>query len=261
MSKKSALPPQPSNPLALPNNRHTTIVFLAAVMSVVFLAACGGEATSTASEAQPTTAPTATPTPTPNLYEDFATATVPSADPERLARLSKLLSLVPESYTSAVYLDTESLRSNASLAGSISPEVLGIDLALPSIATRLVNAIAVAGDVENRSLVTSFESDSTIVAMLQVVSSFGLQLSEGSPQTYKGHNIWDINALGIVLALAAADETTGLAASGQDEVGLAKAALDAFDGRSARLLDAPGLANLVGDVPSGFAAVVCKRRR
>ena len=258
MSKTSALPPQQDSPMAFPAKNRTAMAFLAVVMSAIFLAACGAEPTFTAetTATEPTAQPSVAPTPTPKPYEDFSGAAVPPADPERLAKFTRLLSLVPLSYGSAMYLDMEFLRSNVSLANSISPEVLGLDLALPSIATGLVNAIAVAGDVETRSLVTSFESDSTIVAMLQVGSSFGLQLNEGSPQTYEGHNIWDIDALGVVLALAAADETIGVAASGPDAIGLAEASLDAFDGRSARLLDAPGLAGLVGDVPSGFAAAV-----
>ena len=245
------------------------MAFFAAVMAVVLLAACAADATPAAepTKAEPTAQPTATPEPTPIPYEEFAGAAVPPADPERLAQLTRLLSLVPESYGSAVYLDMKFLRSNASLATFINPEVLGLDVALPSIATGLVNSMALAADVQTRSLVTAFEGDFTIVAMLQVASSFGLQLNEGSPQTYEGHNIWDINALGVVLALAAADETTGVAASGQgatasDARALTKASLDAFDGRSARLLDAPGLTGLVGNVPSGFVAAVlsqCER--
>lgn len=238
-------------------------------MAAILLAACSAEPTITAESitTEPTAQPSVAPTPTPKPYEDFASATVPSADPERLARFSKLLSLVPESYGSAMYLDIEFLRSNVSLAKFTSLEVLGLDLALPSIATGLVNTIVVAADFQTRSVVTAFQGNFTIVAMLQVANSFGLQLKEGGPQTYEGHNIWDIDALGVILAIAIADETTGLAASGQDAtgsgaIGLAEASLDAFDGRSARLLDAPGLASLAGDVPSGFAAVVlsqCER--
>ena len=70
--------------------------------------------------------------------------------------------MLPESYGSAIYLDMESLRSNVSQANSISPEVLGLNLALPSIATGLVNAIAVAGDFQTRAVVTSFQSNFTI---------------------------------------------------------------------------------------------------
>ncbi|PKB71154.1 MAG: hypothetical protein BZY87_07060 [SAR202 cluster bacterium Io17-Chloro-G6] len=235
-------------------------------MTAVILAACGG-AGPTIPVASTTTEPTTvssvapTPTPTPNPYGDFSSAEVPPADPERLAEFTRLVALFPASYGSAMYLDMEFLRSTVTLSDSFSPEMLGLDLALPSIATGLVNSIAVAADFQSHAVLTSFQGDFTIAAMLQVANSFGLQLKEGSPQTYEGHNIWDVDALGVNLALAVADETTGVAASGQDDtgsnaIGLAKASLDAFDGRSARLLDSPGLTSLVSDVPSGFAAAV-----
>ena len=255
--------------MAFPAKNRTAMAFLAAVMAAIFLAACGAEPTFTAGSTttEPTAQPSVAPTPTPKPYEDFASAAVPPADPERLAQLTRLLSLVPESYSSAMYLDMEFLRSNVSLANSISPEVLGLDLALPSIATGLVNAIAVAANFQTHAVVTSFQGDFTIQEMIRLASSFGLPLSEGGPQSYEGHEVWEIDALGTALAMAAADETTGVAASGQDAtrsdaIGLVEASLDAFDGRSARLLDAPGLASLVGNVPSGFAAVVlsqCER--
>lgn len=124
--------------------------------------------------------------------------------------------MVPESYGSAIYLDMESRRSNVSLANSISPEVLGLHLALPSIATGLVNAIAVAGDFQTRSVVTSFQSNFTIKDMIRLAGRFGLPLSEGGPQSYEGRAVWEINALGTALAMAAADETTGVTASGTD---------------------------------------------
>ena len=252
--------------MPFPTKNRAAMAFLATVSAAIVLAACGADTTSITelATAEPTAQPTVAPTPTPIPYEDFAGAAVPPAEPERLAQLTRLLSLVPESYHSAVYLDMKFLRSDASLAALISPEVLGLDIALPSLATGLVNKLAVAVDLQTRSLVTPFQGDFAIVAMLQVASSFGLQLKEGSPQTYEGHNIWDIDALGVVLALAAADETTGVAASGPgvtaaDARALTEASLDAFDGRSARLLDAPDLAGLVGNVPSGFAAAVLSR--
>ena len=238
-------------------------------MAAIFLAACAAEPTLTAESiiTEPTAQPSVAPTPTPKPYEDFSSAAVPSADPERLAQFTRLLSLVPETYGSAMYLDMEFLRSNVSLANSISPEVLGLDLALPSIATGLVNAIAVAANFQTNAVVTPFQGDFTIPDIIRLASSLGLPLSKGGPQRYEGHDVWDINALGTALAMAAADETTGVAASAQDAtasdaIGLAEASLDAFDGRSARLLDAPGLTSLVGNVPSGFAAVVlsqCER--
>ena len=64
-----------------------------------------------------------------------------------------------------------------------------------------------------------------------------------------------------------ADETMGVATSGQGKTAqgariLAETSLDAFDGRSAQMLDTPGLLELLGDVPSGFVAGVlsdCER--
>ena len=238
---------------------RTGKLFIAAVTGAVLLAACAADpapATEPA-KAEPTAQPTATPTPTPIPYEDFAGAAVPPADPERLEQLTRLLSLVPESYSSAVYLDMEFLRSTENLATFISPDVLGLDVALPSFASGLVNTIAVAVNLQARSVITPFHGDFPIADMLRLASGFGLQLSEGGPQTYEGHDVWDINALGTVLAMAAANETTGVAASGRyDARALIEASLDAFDARSPRLLDTPGLSGLVGNVPSGFAVAV-----
>ncbi|MEE3248774.1 MAG: hypothetical protein VX264_03400 [Chloroflexota bacterium] len=64
-----------------------------------------------------------------------------------------------------------------------------------------------------------------------------------------------------------ADETMGVATSGQGKTAqgariLAETSLDAFDGRSAQMLDTPGLLELLGGVPSGFVAGVrsdCER--
>ena len=252
--------------MSFPFNGRIAMAFLAAVVAAIFLAACGADTTSITepATAEPTAQPTVAPTPTPIPYEDFASAVVPPADPERLAQLVTLLSLVPEGYDSAVYLDMEFLRSDASLAALISPEVLGLDVALPSLATGLVNKLAVAVDFRTRSLVTPFQGDFAIADMLRLASNFGLSLSEGGPQSYEGHDVWDINALGTVLAIAVADDKIGVAASGPgvtptDARALTEASLDAFDGRSARLLDAPDLSGLVGNVPSGFAAAVLSR--
>ena len=233
------------------------------VLAVFFLAACSAETTPATAVPEPTAEPTAAPTPTPAPtaipYEDFADAVVPPADPERLAELTKLLSLVPESFSSVVYLDLEFLRSNESLGAIINPDVLGMDVALPSIATGLVSALAVAADFQTRNLVTPFQSDFAIGDMLRLASGFGLQLGGGGPTPYEGHDVWEINVLGTVLAMATADATTGVAASGQGLIptearALTEASLDAFDGRAASLLDAPGLTGLLEDVPSGFAA-------
>ena len=266
MSKRRTSSPQKSSPLSFVN--RTAIAVLAVVMTAIFLAACSAQPTPTKepATADPAVQPSVAPTATPEPYEDFTTAAVPPPDPERLAQITKLLSLVPESYGSALYLDMEFLRSNVSLAAFINPEVLGLDLGLPSIATGLLDGLAVAVNFQTHTVVTSFQSNFPIPEVIQFArAGFGLPLTEGGLKLYEGHDIWGISAFGSILAMAAADEETGVAAAGQepsDAIALVESSLDAFDGRSARLLDAPGLASLIGNVPSGFAAVAlsqCER--
>ena len=229
------------------------------------MAACSTATKLATKTAPPTIEPTATPVPTPAAttipYGDFANAKISPADPERLAQLTKLIALVPESFNSAVFLDLESLKSNESLADLINPKILGMDVALPSIASGLVSRIAVAADTQNGSLVTPFQSEFSIGDMLRLAGGFRINLGGDRPTSYEGHDVWGINAFGTVLAMAAADDTTGVTAAGQaiapdDARALAEASLDAFDGRSATLLDTPGLSGLLADVPSGFAAAV-----
>ena len=249
----------------LPTKKQAVVAILAAAFALVFLAAARPATNLATKAAPPAVEPTATPVPTPAAttipYGDFANAKISPADPERLAQLTKLFSLVPESFNSAVFLDLESLKSNESLADLINPKILGMDVALPSIASGLVSRIAVAADTQNRSLVTPFQSEFSIGDMLRLASGFGINLGGDGPTSYEGHDVWVINAFGTVLAMAAADDTTGVAAAGQaiapdDARALAEASLDAFDGRSATLLDTPGLSGLLADVPSGFAAAV-----
>jgi hypothetical protein len=169
--------------------------------------------------------------------------------------------LVPEDFGSVISLDTEFLRSNEGLGAIINPDVLGLDVALPPIATGLVSRLAVAANFQTRNVVTPFQSDFAIADMLRLSSGFGLQLGGGGPTTYEGHDVWEVNILGTVLAMATADGTTGVAASGQsitpaEATSLVEASLDGFDGRSSSILDAPGLSGLLADIPSGFAAAV-----
>ena len=264
MSTKS-VPPLARVTLNLPTKKQAVVAILAAAFASVFLAACSTATKLTTEAAPPTVKPKATPVPTPTAtvipYGDFANAEIQPADPERLAQLIKLLSLVPESFNSAVFLDLESLESNESLADLINPEILGMDVALPSIATGLVSRIAVAADTQNLSLITPFQSEFAIGEILRLADGFGINLGGDGPTSYEGHDVWGINAFGTVLAMAAADDTTGVAATGQaiapnDARALVEASLDAFDRRSATLLGTPGLSGLLVDVPSGFAAAV-----
>ncbi|MBT99518.1 MAG: hypothetical protein CL902_12975 [Dehalococcoidia bacterium] len=246
-------------------NGRVVSFYVATILLLVLLAACTTETTTDpASETDSTAGPTAVPTATPIPYETFATAEIPPADPERLAQLTNLLSLVPVEFGSAVYLDLEFLRSNEALAGLISPEGLSMAVALPSFATGVVNTVAMASNQEGNGLLTPFQSTFQIGDLLKVAGGFGLQLGGDGPTSYEGHDVWDVGLLGTNVTMATADDTTGVAASGRgitDEAvrGLVESSLDAFDGRSATLIDTPGLTGLLGDVPSGFAAAVLSK--
>jgi hypothetical protein len=240
-------------------NRHAIKAVIMTVMVVGLLAACTTETTSQATSAavDPTVVPTETPIP----YQDFANAEIPAPDPERLAQLSSLLSLIPDNFGSAVYLDMEFVRENDILVNLASPEVLGIEVALPSIATGLVNTIAVSADFETETLLTPFQSTFPIEDMLKVGGGFGFDLGGDGPTTYKGHDVWGIDILGTVVAMATADKGVGVAASGrgltvEDSKALAETSLDAFDGHADSLVNSPGLTELLSTVPSGFAAGV-----
>lgn len=238
-----------------------SLVLSAALIAVFSLAACATESSPTAQVLEPTSEPTTTPLPTAVPYENFAGAVIPPADPERLAQLTKLLSLVPEDYASIVYLDMTLLRTHAALAALVSPQTLGMEVSLPSIATGLVDVVAVGVDFETSSIVTPFQADLDIGELLELAGGFGMGLGVSDPTSYEGHDVWVIDALGSVLAMASADEATGVATSGsgitkEGAAALAEASLDAFDGRSARMLDSPGLSELLEGSPSGFAAAV-----
>ena len=250
----------------LPSHKsRLTKIFIAGVMTVVLLAACATETGSVATSSTPApTEPTTVPTATPIPYQDFAGAVIPPANPERLAQLTSLLTLVPESFGSAIYLDTEFLRSNETLADLISPEALGMEVALPSFATGVVNTIAVATDPEDQGLLTPFQSNFQIGDLLKVAGGFGLQLGDEGPTSYEGHDVWNVNLLGTDVAMATAEDTTGVSASGRGLSAaaiqeLAESSLDSFDGRAANIIGTPGLTALLSEVPSGFAAAVLSR--
>lgn len=238
---------------------RASVATITAMLAVFSLAACATETAPALQTLVPTAAPTLTPTVIP--YEDFADAVIPTANPERLAQLTKLLSLVSEEFGTTVYLDIEFLRTNESLTSLITPEVLGLDVALPSIATGLVDRIAVAADIQDRRLITPFQSDFAIEDLLRLAGGFGFDLGGDGPTPYEGHDVWDINALGTTISIASANETTGVAAAGQgisvDEArSLVESSLESFDGRAAGILDTPGITDLLENIPSGFAAGV-----
>ncbi|MCH2674266.1 MAG: hypothetical protein MK099_00880 [Dehalococcoidia bacterium] len=98
---------------------------MAAVCTALFLVACSTESGFATPPSQATAKPTATPIPTTVPYVKFASAIIAPADPARLAKLTKLMSVIPNGYGSSIYLDMERVLSNDALTTLISPETLG----------------------------------------------------------------------------------------------------------------------------------------
>ena len=84
-------------------------------------------------------------------YVKFASAIIAPADPARLAKLTKLMSVIPNGYGSSIYSDMECVRSNDTLTALISPETLGMDVAV---------------DFKTRDIVTPFQADFAIEDIL-----------------------------------------------------------------------------------------------
>ncbi len=137
-----------------PSRVRSSATLLTLLTTAFVLAACSG---GSGLSSGPTPEPGDSPTSTPNSFGDFATANITPAGPERLTNLTSLLSLVPQEYESAVYLDLGILRSNVLPTRSVDAQALGLSSALPSLATGLVNSVAIASDSEALRIITPFE--------------------------------------------------------------------------------------------------------
>ncbi|PKB80060.1 MAG: hypothetical protein BZY88_10110 [SAR202 cluster bacterium Io17-Chloro-G9] len=234
----------------------------AAILLAAASVACESSAPAVATAPPPTLAPTDTPVPTPTkvTLDPFATAEVPAADPELLANLKELMALVPQEYGSAVYLNLKSLREDPALGGSITPEALGLDSALPSLVAGLVDELVIAAEFGSRRVISGFRGPFDLEQALLLAGSFGVQVLGGGAEEYGRHKVWTLDVQGVSLAMGSADATTGVAGAHQDPsvppTSLVKQALDAFDGQTTMLLDSTDATSLIESVPSGFAAVI-----
>ena len=228
--------------------------------TLLLLAACSSD--SAEAPVQPSPTPTATPEPSPTaagLSADFATAEIQPPDQQRLAQLTELLDLVPADYGSAVHLDLKAIREDPYLA-AIDPETLGLEMALPSLISQVLDRVVLAVDFESRNVITGFEGAFQIADLLNLAGRFGLRLGDDGPENYRDHQIWTVNFLDVAIAMGSARDSTGVAASGAepdtDYAILVKQSLDSFDGQSPRLLDDAAATRLLENLPSGFVSVV-----
>jgi hypothetical protein len=176
-----------------------------------------------------------------------------------------MLSLVPANYGWAVYLDLKALRDDPNLAAAISPDSLGLALALPSLVTSVVDGLVVASDRQTGDIITGFNGAFEIKDLLRIGGGFGLQLGGHGPEDYGTHQIWDVDFLGDSVAIGSANTRTGVAGVGSrpdvDPVALVKQSLNAFDRDTPNILDTGVATRLLESLPSGFASAVISECR
>lgn len=236
---------------------NANIGVLAVLLAALALAACAQ------AEPTPPTIPTATPVPTPPATQAPLVVrrdvSLPAPNPNRLAQVSELLSLIPANYHSVIALDVQGLKESPVLSGLVDAEQLGIPGIIPIDATALLDRVAVAATGESQ--ITLMQGNIDVASMLNLLGGFGFSLNIPDPEDYRGHQVWDINILGITLALGQADATTvifspGSHSGGPSAVANVKESLDSFDGLAPGFLSRPDGQRLLERLPSGFAAAV-----
>ncbi len=241
---------------------NTTGGLLLVLFAALVLAAC--------SQTEPTSTPTPTATPVPTPPATQAPLVVrrdvslPAPDPARLAQVSELLALVPADYHTVIALDVQGLKESPVLSGLVDPDRLGIPGIIPIDATALLDRVAVAAT--DKGQITVMQGNIGVASMLNLAGGFGFSLDIPDPEDYRGHQVWDINILGITLALGQADPTTVIFSSnhtvgaspaeGSTGVANVKQSLDAFGGIAPGFLSRPNAQRLLVRLPSGFAAAV-----
>jgi hypothetical protein len=241
--------------------RVTGLLF--ALLLTVALAACGEATPVPTATPTPTATPVPTPTPVPAAVVVLGDISLPSPDPDRLAKLTHLLSVVPSGYSTAIFMDVQALESNPALKETLSLESLGLAGMLPSAATSFVSRLVLATGEGGQGAFTVLEGSFDVEALLDVASGFGISIGSPEPETYRDHRVWSMDVFGLTLAVGEADDSTVVFASGSPlggapAVELVKGALDVFDGLQPSLLDEPGIRGLVDQLPSGFAATVIR---
>ena len=152
-------------------------------------------------------------------------------DALKLARLSHLLSSVPGQYTEVVHLDLAALQENPDVQEAIQLDRLGVLGALPPGATNLLDGLVAASRQEGEDLIVIMDGSLDIESLFQVAEAFGISLGGPKAESYRDHQVWDIDLLGLKLAIGGADASTSVSsssvtASGGSAVDLVKGALD-----------------------------------
>ena len=215
----------------------------------------------------PTPLPTHTPTPTmaptlalaaPGNLEDVV---LPAPDPDRLAKLSRLLTLVPGNFTAALFVDVEAVASSTLLQSNFDLGGLGLPAIVPTRTTELLDTLGVATAPEGEGSLAVLDGSIDVGSLLQLASGFGISVGAPKPELYRNHRLWNIDVFDFSLAVGEADSTivvlsSGSFSSGVSALDLVKGSLDSFDGLTSTLLDEPVNQNLLNRLPSGFATTL-----
>ena len=179
--------------------------------------------------------PVATPTPTVDVPIELESGVPPAPDPVRLAKLSRLLSLVPADLGTAVFVDVRALESSPVLESELELQGLSIPGIVPSTAINLMEGVGIAPDPEGNGVLTVLDGFTEIDNLLQLLGA--LRISSGPPEAepHRDHRVWNLEALGFVMAVGEADASTVVLSSGifsgnRSLLDLVKGSMDSFDG-------------------------------
>ena len=233
------------------------------LLVVVALAGCSQTApgSTPVPTATPTPIPTATPAPEPNLPIKLEDGLLPVPDPDRLAKLTRLLSLAPAEFETAVFVDIRAIEASPLLESEFNLEELGLPAIVSSTVTNLLDGMgAVEGSGGEESLAV-LDGPIDIESLFQLAGGFGFALGVPEPEAYRDHRVWNIDILGLILAVGEADATTVVLSSGSTSgkasyIDLVKGSLDSFDGVAPNWLDDPVNNKLLKRLPSGFVTTL-----
>ena len=238
------------------------------LLAAIVLAGCTQAATSSTpvptATATPTPIPTATTAPTPNLPIKLENGVLPDPDPDRLAKLSRLLTLVPADFGTAVFVDVQAIKDSPLLQSEFDMAELGLPAIVSSTATNLLNGVGVVEGPEGEGTLAVLDGPIDVESLLQLAGGFGFALGAPEPEPYRDHRVWNIDVLGLILAVGEADANTAVFSSGLNAenvypLDLVKGSLDSFDGLAPGWLDEPVNDRLLKRLPSGFVTTLLAR--
>ena len=208
--------------------------------------------------------PTATPAPTTSLPITPQDGVLPQPDPDRLANLSRLLSLVPADFGTAVFVDVRILEAAPVLESKLDLEGLGIPGIVPATAISLMDGVGIVPGPDGDGILTVLDGFTEIDSLLQLVGALGFTLDKPEAELYRDHRVWNLEAHGLILAVGEADVSTIVLSSGtfsgnRSLMDLVKGSLDSFDGLTPSRLGDPINERLLNRLPSGSITTVLAR--